>query len=175
MKILYKAWKIGNEVSSNQQHLLDDFYYGTRGQARDKAWEEVEGIEDPLGDKISYLNLSMIRDKNNDIVEFEGKKMSRELANIKIGFQKRMNKVKEHESDFFFVQDSRTYIGNSIVFWALNSNGYTSDPMKAHRFTKEEILKSEWRETDKIIPYEDVLKSLKIYCDSQLIPFDKRI
>lgn len=39
----------------------------------------------------------------------------------------------------YYIQNTRAgFLGNSIFFWALNRNGYTSKLEKAHQFTYEE-------------------------------------
>lgn len=35
------------------------------------------------------------------------------------------------EQELFYVQDSRTYVGNSVSWWALEGKGYTTDLSKA--------------------------------------------
>lgn len=42
--------------------------------------------------------------------------------------------------DLYYVQDSRTYLGNDIVWWA-DKGGYTSDLSKAEVFTKEKAVR----------------------------------
>ena len=55
--------------------------------------------------------------------------------------------------DMYYLQDSRDFNGNYMMFWAKDSKGYTSDIRKAHMFTKEQAFKQqESRETD--IPCE---------------------
>ena len=38
----------------------------------------------------------------------------------------------------FYLQDSRSYVGNDVLWWAKNGNGYTTDLDKAHVYTKDE-------------------------------------
>ena len=40
--------------------------------------------------------------------------------------------------DEFYLQDSRSYVGNDVLWWALEGNGYTTDLSKAQTYTKEE-------------------------------------
>jgi hypothetical protein len=39
-------------------------------------------------------------------------------------------------SDEFYLQDSRSYVGNDMLFWAKGGNGYTTDISKAEVYTK---------------------------------------
>ncbi len=41
-------------------------------------------------------------------------------------------------SDQFYLQDSRSFVGNDVMWWAQNGNGYTTDLRKAHVYTQEE-------------------------------------
>lgn len=51
-------------------------------------------------------------------------------------------------SDKFYLQDSRSYVGNDILFWR-DGGGYTTDLSKAEIFTMEEaVRKNQSRETD---------------------------
>ena len=47
------------------------------------------------------------------------------------------------------MQDSRSYTGNSMMWFSKNYKGYTSDVSRAHVFTKEEAIKqNKFRSTD---------------------------
>lgn len=40
--------------------------------------------------------------------------------------------------DEFYLQDSRSYVGNDVLWWAKAGNGYTTDLSRAQVFTREE-------------------------------------
>lgn len=40
--------------------------------------------------------------------------------------------------DLFYLQDSRSYVGNDVMFWALDGKGYTTDLRRAQTYTREE-------------------------------------
>lgn len=67
-------------------------------------------------------------------------------------------------SDLFYVQDSRSYVGNDMLFWGgLNGNGYTTDLRKAQLYTQEQAqAMHNSRETD--IPWP------KAYIDAKTRP-----
>lgn len=66
-------------------------------------------------------------------------------------------------SDQFYLQDSRSYVGNDMLFWAVDGNGYTTDISKAHVYTKAEAVQQhQSRETD--IPWP------KHYIDARTRP-----
>lgn len=41
----------------------------------------------------------------------------------------------------FYIQDTRDYVGNSILWWANNNSGYVCDIRKAKIFTEDEAKK----------------------------------
>lgn len=66
-------------------------------------------------------------------------------------------------TDQFYLQDSRSYVGNDMLFWAKDGNGYTTDMRNAEVYTKAEaIAQHQTRETD--IPWP------KEYIDSKTRP-----
>jgi hypothetical protein len=66
-------------------------------------------------------------------------------------------------SDKFYLQDSRSYVGNDMLFWAIDGNGYTTDMRKAQVYTKDEAMaQHRSRETD--IPWP------KEYIDARTRP-----
>ncbi|MBF8177844.1 hypothetical protein [Herminiimonas contaminans] len=66
-------------------------------------------------------------------------------------------------SDEYYLQDSRSYVGNDVLFWAKDGKGYTSDVSKAHIYTKAEaVARHQMRETD--IPWP------KSYIDAKTRP-----
>ena len=42
--------------------------------------------------------------------------------------------------DAYYIQDGRSMVGNSMLWWAQDGAGYTCDVAKAHVFTLEEAL-----------------------------------
>lgn len=42
--------------------------------------------------------------------------------------------------DEFYLQDSRSYVGNDILFWAKDGKGYTTDVSKAHVYSKADAM-----------------------------------
>lgn len=65
--------------------------------------------------------------------------------------------------DLFYLQDSRSYVGNDMLWWALGGAGYTTDLRKAQTYTREEAIKhNRDRHTD--VPWP------KGYIDSKVRP-----
>lgn len=42
--------------------------------------------------------------------------------------------------DQFYLQDSRSYVGNDMLFWCKDGAGYTTDLRKAEIYTKEDAM-----------------------------------
>jgi hypothetical protein len=69
-------------------------------------------------------------------------------------------------ADFYYIQDSRQYVGNSMLWWALGG-GYTTDIIKAQVFTEDEAKKYTSRETDILWDKEEIDKVIKCHVDIQ--------
>lgn len=64
-------------------------------------------------------------------------------------------------ADEYYLQDKRTYVGNSMMWWAKDANGYVCDVRKAHVYTKAEAYaQHDMRSTD--IPWP------KAYIDARI-------
>jgi len=67
------------------------------------------------------------------------------------------------DEDKYYLQDSRSYVGNDMLWWGIDGCGYTSDLRKAHVYTREQAVKhNQDRYTD--IPWP------KSYVDSKTRP-----
>lgn len=72
--------------------------------------------------------------------------------------------------DLFYLQDSRSYVGNDVLWWGIAGNGYTTDLTKAHVFTKAEaIAQHECRESDIPWPKEYIDEKTRPAVDMQYI------
>lgn len=67
----------------------------------------------------------------------------------------------------YYVQDTRTTCGNSVLWWCWDGLGYTVDLRCAAIFTEEEINAKGWRDTDKPWPIEDVIPLVQHHVDVQ--------
>ena len=69
----------------------------------------------------------------------------------------------ETETDAFYLQDSRSYVGNDVLLWGKDGKGYTTDVSKAHVYTKAEAMaRHHSRPTDILWP--------KAYLDAKTRP-----
>lgn len=63
----------------------------------------------------------------------------------------------------FYLQDSRNYVGNDVLWWRKNGAGYSSDLRQAEIYTKEQAMeRHNSRKSD--IPWE------KDYIDKKTSP-----
>jgi len=60
-------------------------------------------------------------------------------------------------SELFYLQDSRSYVGNDMLFWGKKNRGYTTNLDKAEVYTKESaVAQNRRRDTDIPWPKEYV-------------------
>jgi hypothetical protein len=76
--------------------------------------------------------------------------------------------------DLYYLQDSRGYVGNDVLWWAKNGHGYTTDLSKAHVYTREEVIKKhESRYSDIPWPKEYIDNKTRPAVDMQYIRRDE--
>ena len=72
-------------------------------------------------------------------------------------------------SRLFLLQDSRSYVGNDMLFWK-DGGGYTTDVSKAERFTQEKaVSQHECRETDIPWPVDYIEAKTRPAVDHQYV------
>ena len=72
--------------------------------------------------------------------------------------------------DKFYLQDSRSYVGNDMLFWAKDGNGYTTDLRKAHVYTREQAQSiHDLRESDIPWPKAYIDGKTRPACDMQYV------
>jgi len=73
-----------------------------------------------------------------------------------------------NQQPMFYLQDSRSYVGNSMQFWAVDGHGYTTDISHAARFTQTDaVRRNQSRETDIPWPVAYIDARLKPVIDMQ--------
>ncbi len=64
----------------------------------------------------------------------------------------------------FYLQDTRQYLGNSMMWWGKERQGYTDNPTKAHVFTGKELREGGFdRDSDVAWPKE-YIDSIITHC-----------
>lgn len=166
-KIVEKAWVLNNSnLDEPWYHNCDIVYYGTRGQAKRAALPDNDGGKLLNGDDISFLTIKVQRSIQDDKILVNGTVIKRyELKTIE-----RLNNISQLAKDkFFYVQDRRNYVGNAVLWWAKNGNGYVTDLSKAHKYTWNEIQSFNPRGTDIIWESEHVENAIRQYVDAQYL------
>jgi hypothetical protein len=72
----------------------------------------------------------------------------------------------------YYLQDSRSVVGNFLLFWAKDHRGYTTDIDNAHEFTLAEALSH--RDTDVPWPVEEMRAAAKLRVDHQNLAYTYR-
>lgn len=49
--------------------------------------------------------------------------------------------ARDAAEDLWYLQDTRSYVGNDVVWWAKDGNGYTTDVSKAQAYTREKAFR----------------------------------
>lgn len=163
-EIVEKAWKVNAEKFEEPWFHGDIIYHGTKGAAKYSAISDNDAGKLKNGKDIDFLNIPIVRAKDYDKILFHGEIIKRYEIKKKI----REQKIKELAKDkMYYVQDSRNYVGNAVLWWGLNGNGYVTDLSKAQKYTFEQIQKFNPRETDIIWEAEHVEKAIGQYVDMQ--------
>lgn len=68
----------------------------------------------------------------------------------------------------YYLQDSRSIVGNFLLFWVKDHKGYTTDIDQAHEFTLEEALSH--RDTDVPWPVDLCREVARLRVDHQKLP-----
>lgn len=124
------------------------------------------------GEYPKYLQLNVRRAKDWDKVRLDGKVTVRFRALEDIERNKKVEKrrllVETYPDDtMFYIQ--RGYVGNSVLWWGLNSVDYTCKIEKSQTYTKKEVLERflDGNPDDRIWPADHVNKNTCLVVDGQ--------
>lgn len=79
-------------------------------------------------------------------------------------------------NELFYLQDKRSYVGNDILWWAKNGQGYTTDLSRAEVYTKDDaIAQHKCRETDVPWPKEYIDSKTRPAVDMQYVDIDEAL
>ena len=56
----------------------------------------------------------------------------------------------------YYLQDTRSYVGNCVLWWKKDGNGYTTNIAEAHIYSTDDLFNKTFRETDKFWPKEEI-------------------
>jgi len=137
-KLITKAWKIEHE---KLVWLDPDIIVlaANRNQARIKGIDELYLYVD---DTPLYINVRATRSKENDQVSIQGMDgiYSRHEAKRIINEKRYIELCEKLPDGMYYIQKLYKWSGDYMVFWRLNSAGYTSDLSMAQQYTKAEML-----------------------------------
>ena len=173
--IILKAYRIYHDGLLNGDYEWDRYVINNSevvyGKTVGEAKAQGLGLDDgSLGRPVEYTDIRTKRVKESDIVFFEGDEVKRWRMEHDLKTKERLHKMYSLPDDeMFYVQDARNYVGNAVLWWGLNSNGYVCDIHKAQKYTKDEIVKNfgDGRETDIIWPESHVKGAVKEIVDMQ--------
>lgn len=127
-----------DEESKRAEYLRERFHVMAKACSEEQQCKE--SAEQSLAAE-KKLSEAISRDCNNTALE------RNELASQLAAERQRVAGF-TLPSDGFYLQDSRTYVGNDMVWWAKDGNGYTTDLRKAHLFTAQDVAKGVSRADD---------------------------
>ena len=79
-----------------------------------------------------------------------------------------MTNFKIEPDELYYLQDNRNYVGNSVLWWAIDSKGYVCDIREAHVFKGRELSGN--RDTDIPWPKSLIDGLIKHHVDMQTLP-----
>ena len=161
-----KAYCLNNNNLEEPYFIdTDIIYYGTRGQAKRNALIDYDSCK--ISGTNNYIEFHTVKVKRRpqfDKIKFGDKIIKRfELEEFK-----RKESIKILPKDkIYVVQDRRSYVGNAVLWWGINGNGYVCDIHKAHKYTYNELQNFKPRDTDVIWDVEHVMTATKLIVDTQ--------
>ncbi len=164
--IIKKAWSVDLEQIDEPWHHEAGLAHGTRGQAKAELISEFDCAKTIIGDDVTFLNLPVIRNKECDYVLYDRSMVKRYCIEE---LKKEDRVVNLPDNKTYYVQDRRSYVGNAVLWWGLNSSGYTTDLKRAQKYTGSELKKTTWRDTDVIWESEHVETAVREYVDMQYL------
>lgn len=182
LKKAFKVWHEGMLIDSFYgDYTIDDLpitYAKTPSEA--KSLGHFLDDYEIDGKPHDFTDIKVIRSKNNDILMLEnGEKIERCKLASKIRNEKRIKERIDKINRFpdntnFYIQNG--FVGNSVLWWAANGNGYTTDISKAQLYTKEEVLKRfvKGREEDIIWNAKHIIENIRTHVDHQYLNKDYR-
>ena len=178
MKVIKRAWRVWvhshlDETNYNNADYVPHIYANTLKEAKAKC--DLYDAKNEHGDKARYIDIKARRSPHNDVVQYNGEEMERWRYEDRLIKEKRNAKIQALEADeMYYVQDSRSYCGNSVFWWAKESRGYTTELNNAEKYTKDEIVKRflNGRDSDVIWKASHVEKHIRTHIDAQYLESD---
>jgi hypothetical protein len=174
MKLLEKAYRVWvhshiGEYPVFKPNDVSVIYAKNVSEAKGKC--DLRDAKNRHGEPARYIDIFCQRVQHMDRVEGNDG-----YPTLRFQYMEQLQKDKRNEklqyldeNETYYVQDARSYLGNSVFWWALNSNGYTTYINKAQKYTKDEIIKrfSNGRDTDIIWNSKHVEENVSSHVDIQ--------
>lgn len=174
-EIIKKCWGLNLENVDESYFFEEKTFLGTRGQAKNHFLDYLSssGAIDNMGNNFNFMSIKVHREKSGDIVDFDGIHISRWQIEERKRISHLLNSIQKDK--IYYVQDNRSYVGNAVLWWGKNGNGYVTDLEKAHKFTYDELLKFNPRSSDIVWDSEHVEKAVRNYVDGQYLDHKKAL
>ncbi len=173
VKKAYRVWvhSMIGEYPIFSPEQAEIVYAPDRDTARSKlyCWGEYENKH---GEPARWIDINCKRVPEKDLFEHNGIPLTRKRIEEEMQRDKRNEKLKQlDETDMYYLQDARSYVGNCVLWHGKNSSGYFCDINEAHKYTKEEIVKkcTNGRETDIVWSARHIEQNIKQVVDMQYI------
>jgi hypothetical protein len=175
MKIIKKAYRVWVDSHIGEYPIfsigdIEPIYAKSPSEAKGHC--DLWDAKNRDGDEAKWIDIKCIRAKENDKIEYNGEEIWRYNLKEILRRERRVKALKKLPKDeMYYVQDSRSYVGNSILWWGLGSSGYVTQLKDAQKYTKDEILKrfSDGRETDIIWQASHVEANIRTHVDAQYL------
>lgn len=136
-KIIKKGYQVNfNKIDEGYLYSEEVTTADTIGQAKKELLGRLYDAKTWFGDEITYLNIPVIRCEDADIIEFEGKEVSRfkikEILEKRERFSKLDAILNDENVKFCYIRKGSYYRPGSC--------GYTDFRYRAGVFTKEEAV-----------------------------------
>jgi|LakMenEpi03Aug12_release.lakeMendotaPanAssembly.Ray.scaffolds.fasta_scaffold451957_3 hypothetical protein len=166
--VIEKAYCLNNNNLEEPYFIdTDIIYYGTRGQVKKKALPDYDSCKIyGTTDYVEFHTIKVKRRPQFDKIMFGDKIIKR----FQLEEFERKESIKTLPKDkIYVVQDRRSYVGNAVLWWGINGNGYVCDIHKAHKYTYDELQKFKPRDTDIIWDIDHVMTATKLIVDAQYL------
>lgn len=108
-----------------------------------RIWRQENGKE--LAHKMEAVFSAAGRGEPKGLEQF--RRLAQEI--IEVGEQIHGKPRPSEPVPLYYIQDTRSFIGNCVVFWGPDGNGYTTDLRRAGKYSFEEAMRQHFmRETD---------------------------
>lgn len=97
-------------------------------------------------------------------------KNNKGLYSVLLGYLEYKKRPGVKPGGLFYIQDTRQYVGNNVLWWKPDGNGYTTNIAEAGKYTRDQAKSlMESRDTDFAWPTSYIDKKTRLTVDAQYI------